>query len=105
MFRGTSPTVRIKTGAAIADALGKYYITFAQSGKELFTVDDSQCQMTSDGTTACIEFTVGQDKTLLMEAGLDVDIQMRAITKTGKATASRVESRPVFEILHEGFIS
>ncbi len=105
MFRGTSPSFRFAINAETAAELGNYYITFAQGGKELFTVDSSQSRMTTEGDTAVIEFYIGQDKTLMMEAGLDVDIQMRAVTKSGKATASRVESRPVFEILHDGYIS
>lgn len=105
MFRGTSPTVRITLGAATAARLGTYYITFSQGGKELFSVDNSQCRMTTDGTISTIEFVLGQDKTLMMEEGLDVDVQMRALTTDGQATASRVESRPVLEVLRDGVIS
>lgn len=105
MYRGTSPSLRFAISAATAAELGNYYITFSQSGKELFTVDNTVCSMTQDGDTAYIECEIGQDKTLQMEAGLDVDIQIRALTKDGRATASPVVSRPVFEILHDGFIA
>lgn len=105
MFRGTTPTVRLVTAAAAAAELGNYYITFSQNGKELFTVDNSDCSMTVDGDTAYIEFTLTQEQTLRMEDGMDVDIQMRAMTTGGMALASPIQSRPVDGILHDGYIS
>ena len=105
MFRGTTPTIRLVLSAATAAQLGNYYITFSQNGTELFTVDNSMCSMTTDGDVSVIEFTLTQAQTLQMEDGMDVDIQVRAMTGTGAAIASPILSRPVDGILHDGYIS
>lgn len=104
MYRGTTPSFRFALSAETAAELANYYITFAQNGKELFTITNEQCRLETDGDTACIAFSIGQDKTLKMQADVDVEIQIRAVTMGGTATASPVVTRPVFEILHDGYI-
>lgn len=102
MVRGTTPTIRLVLSAATAAQLGSYYITFSQNGTELFTVDNSACSMTTDGDVSVIEFTLTQAQTLQMEEGMDVDIQVRAMTGAGTAIASPSCHAPWMEYCTKG---
>lgn len=100
MTRGTTPTYRFALPFAV-DTLSQWCISFAQRGVEKFCVDGEQGRTDGDG----LSVTLTQEQTLALEAGVDVQVQLRAVVAaTGEAIASEILTMPVQPVLHEGVI-
>lgn len=100
MTRGTTPTYRFSLPFAV-DTLSHWCISFAQRGVEKFCVESEQSLADGDG----LSVTLTQEQTLALEAGVDAQVQLRAVVaSTGEAIASEVLTMPVQPVLHEGVI-
>ncbi len=100
MTRGTTPTYRFALPFP-ASTLSSWYISFAQRGVEKFSV--AHTRGTASGST--VDVTLTQAETLKLEAGTDVQIQLRGIlAATGEAIASDILTAAVEPILKEGEI-
>ena len=100
MYRGTTPTHVFKDLPVSREDIAEIWISYAQNGKEVFTLGDTAATFISDNA---LEVTLDQEKTLSLSKGR-VEIQMRILLTDGTALASDVVSLPVKEILREGRI-
>lgn len=96
MTRGTTPELRFRLPFAAKD-LKRWRISFAQRGIEKFAVEDTAG--TAEGQE--LRLRLKQEESLALEAGVDVDIQLRALQADGTAIASRILRLPVEESLNE----
>ena len=100
MTRGTTPTYAF-TLPFEAGTLAGWCISFAQRGVEKFSVDETG----ADVSGHTIGLTLSQADTLRLEAGVDVQIQLRGIVgATGEAIASEILTEAVEPVLKEGVI-
>lgn len=100
MTRGTTPTCRFVLPFA-ADTLSGWCVSFAQRGVEKFSVDGARAL--ADGCVVSITLT--QEETLALEAGVDVQMQLRGlVAETGEAIASQITTTAVEPVLREGVI-
>lgn len=100
MTRGTTPTYRFALPFA-ADTLSRWCISFSQRGVEKICVDSGQGTVDGDG----LSVTLTQEQTLALEAGVDAQVQLRAVlASTGEAIASEILTMAVQPVLHEGVI-
>lgn len=86
MTRGTTPTCRF-TLPFLASDLSEWVIGFAQRGVEKFSIGPE------DSSAEGCEITVrlSQENTLSLEAGVDVQIQLRGLRGAdGEVIASRI---------------
>lgn len=99
--RGTTPTVilRIKSELSLYD-LKTFYVTFKQGKNEITkTQDDKSVEVFDDS----MEVTLTQGETLFFNA-YPIDVQLRGMTTTGKAIATKIRSIQVGKILLNGEI-
>ena len=101
MYRGTTPTHVFTDLPAKRDEIESLWISYAQKGKEVFTLGKGAVNFISDNA---IEVTLSQERTLSLSKGR-VEIQMRLLLTDGTALASEAVSLPVGEILMEEKLS
>lgn len=100
MTRGTTPLCRFTLPFLVSD-LSRWRLSFGQRGMEKFAVDDSEG--TAEGRVLSVRLR--QEDTLKLEAGVDVQIQLRGIQGAdGAAIASRIMTEPVEPIVGEGVL-
>ena len=99
MIRGTTPTLEFvlpfDTGL-----IAEGYITMTQNGT--VKVEKSVDDFTMDGLNLSVPLT--QEETLELEAGVNVEIQLRVRTETGNVLASDIYCVSADRILKEGEI-
>lgn len=102
MTRGTTPTYCFALPFEV-DTLSAWCISFAQRGVEKFSVEeDGEGVKTVD---CLIALTLSQSDTLRLEAGVDVQIQLRGlVAETGEAIASEILTVAVEPVLKEGVL-
>lgn len=103
MYRGTTPTNTFSTEIDLSGF--RIYITYSQSGKEIFTKTNEDCEITGDK----IVVKLTQADTLKLAAGgsvrsANVKMQIRYVTPSGDAGASNVMTATVDDILKDGEI-
>lgn len=100
MTRGTTPTILIKTGTDLTEAV-EIYVTFAQGDETIIEKDADAVTVTADG----IEIAMTQADTLAFLPGIySVELQVRAKFADGTAIASNVVRLSVAKILKDGEI-
>lgn len=99
MIRGTTPTLtfRLPFETAVID---RFYITFSQYNKEVFSLDKSDCTLGSDYITV----KLNQAHTLSLASNCGIAIQIRLVTTSGDALASDMIHTDVDGILKDGEI-
>ncbi len=91
MTRGTTPELCFRLPFAAEELVG-WRISFAQRGMEKFALEDTEGA--AQGDELCVRLT--QEQTLSLEAGVDVDIQLRGLRAADEmAVASRILTLPV----------
>lgn len=102
MRRGTTPVFKLNvTGETFAGST--VYVTIRQ-GSYTVTKTGEDLDITPDGDNSTIEVGLTQSETLLFKDAR-ASIQIRWITSTGVAAASRIKSFDVDPILLEGEIA
>ena len=96
MIRGTTPQHRFLLPFA-AESLAALRVSYAQRGEVLAERTLSECAVNENAITV----TLTQEETLSFVAGERVQIQVRALTKEGKAHASRILRVSVSDCLCE----
>lgn len=101
MRRGTTPTI---TATVDADLTGMtLYLAFKQAGTPPIVKTDGDLEVTVEDGQTVIECALTQAETLAMREGVDVKVQLRAVTNSGRtAVASNVGTIPVSAILQDG---
>lgn len=96
MIRGTTPThvfnIPIETST-----LKEIRITYAQGNEEVFTKTTADCVL--EGKTIKVSLT--QEETLKFSHDKMVSIQLRVLTTSGKAMATKIEMLDVYDVLNE----
>lgn len=102
MTRGTTPTYCFALPFEVSTLSG-WCISFAQRGVEKFSVEEDDAGASAEGRV--ISLTLRQSDTLRLEAGVDVQIQLRAlVAATGEAIASEILTAAVEPVLREGVL-
>lgn len=96
MKRGTTPT-HIFNLAFDASELQCVRVLYAQNDEVIIKKETADCRLT--GKT--IETTLTQEETLKLSCKERVQIQLRALTKSGKAINTAVKSVPVEKCLDD----
>ena len=101
MRRGTTPTI---TATVDADLTGMaLYLAFKQAGSAPLVKTDADLAVTVEDGTTVIETSLTQAETLALREGVDVRVQLRAVTNSGQtAVASNIGTIPVAAILQDG---
>ncbi len=100
MYRGTTPTISL-TVTGLSDLnLHSAYLTIRQGR---FSLEKTLPDMTIDGDT--LTTSLSQAETLSFKAGINVQIQLRCLTQSGTAYATKIVTIPVNEILKDGEIT
>lgn len=97
MRRGTTPPNSFAFDGEDPRDFVEVLVTYAQRGQILINRDQSQLSI--DETTVYLRLT--QEETLLFEAGVPVEIQIRVLRQDGTADASPIYKMPVEAILSE----
>ena len=100
MYRGTTPTISLTVNGLSELQIHSAYLTIKQGGKVIEKIADD---ITIDGDS--LKATLSQTETLGFEAGLNVSIQLRVLTKSSTAYATKVLKVPVEEVLKDGEIT
>lgn len=109
MYRGTTPTLRVKlTTSILAEDIVQLYLTVENSSKELtWTIEDLEIQQFPQTETdpAYIEVIkhMTQEETLSFKSGR-VTVQARILTRDGSAYASNMKPCSINDILKDGEI-
>lgn len=90
MIRGTTPTHTFKVPFD-ASVMGKVQITYSQNDVVLFQKHTSDCVVIDGSVTTKLT----QGETLLFDHRKNVEIQIRILTPTGDALASKVFAETV----------
>lgn len=98
MRRGTTPTITISTDIDLTDA-SKLFVTFKQGAYKRIEKTQDDVTVTAENIT----FLLTQKETLLFDAGVPVDVQIRASLGDNKV-ASNIMSIDVEAILKQGEI-
>ncbi len=102
MTRGTTPTFCFELPFE-AGLLSAWCISFAQRGVEKLSVEEDSEGVRTDG--CMIALTLSQTDTLRLEAGVDVQLQLRGlVAATGEAIASEILTLAVEPVLREGVL-
>lgn len=99
MIRGTTPTLYFEIPFQ-PDEVDRFYITFSQFGKEVFSVSEKECSYSEN----VISVKLTQEQTLNLCENHGVRLQIRLVTKSGNAMASDIIQAEVNAILKEGEI-
>lgn len=103
MYRGTTPTLKIKVKGADLSIFKNIYVTIRQGNTEV-TKESEKGQLRINIETNVISMPLTQEDTLKFSRG-HVDIQMRGITENNRAVASNIKMWSMNRILKEGVIS
>jgi len=103
MRRGTTPTI---TATVDADLTGMtLYLAFKQAGSAPLVKTDADLTVTVEDGATTIETSLTQAETLALCEGVDVKVQLRAVTVGGAvALATDIASIPVERILQDGVL-
>lgn len=96
MIRGTTPTHRFAIPFDTS-MLAEVLITYGQRGEEILTKDIDDCTLSGNE----ISITLTQEETLKFEADAPLQIQLRALTQSGDAVASRIAVIDVGDVLND----
>lgn len=99
MIRGTTPTLVFKFPFEVS-VIDKLWLIFSQNGEERLFLDDNRCSLREDTAT----FTLTQEETLQLIGDNLVSIQIRILSKNKGALASKIITRPVYDVLRGGVI-
>ena len=99
MRRGTTPELTFTLPFEIS-TIRTIWVTFSQKGKEVFTADNSKCEMNGNE----VKVNLSQRDTLRLTSDAPLEIQVRVLTDIGTALASNVIRTTVNRILKEGEI-
>lgn len=99
MRRGTTPTLKIRITGIPVEELKSIYVTLKQGTTEL-TKDNGDIEIEGD----TLSVPLSQYDTLCMDRGR-IEVQVRAVTNTGLATASNITSFFMENILKDGVIT
>jgi hypothetical protein len=101
MYRGTTPTITFKISSDLNfNYIKEVWFTLV-SGSKKITKTKSECSLDEDAKT--ISITLTQEETLKFSTG-SVNVQMRILTKEGKAFATPIKTLSINNILKEGVI-
>lgn len=103
MTRGTTPTLILKLKNLDVSLLRDVYITFRQNRYKNKILEKKTEDISINAEKNTIDIYLTQQDTLYFDVS-DVEIQMRAITKEGRAVASKILTLPVNRILKDGVI-
>ena len=98
-MRGTTPTHTFHTSIDLTGAV-VLFITYKQLYNTVLEKDISDCEITSDSVTVHLT----QAETLMFQANLDVEIQIRARFADGTAVGCDILVSDVHRILKDGVI-
>ena len=107
MRRGTTPTLHVTVKSDISDwtiylALKCGRTLIVKTGDDLTISTDTQSQR----TVTVIECVLTQKDTIMMTAGQECEVQVRAVRNEGaEAVASDVVAVPVSRILQDGILN
>lgn len=100
MTRGTTPTLKFNIQGIEVSEINKAFVTIKQIDKVLTkTVDDIQF----DNEKNILSLELSQEETLSFEDGM-LEIQIRIITKAGKALATPVKKTTMEKVLLDEII-
>lgn len=75
-------------------------VTYGQKNKKIFEIH--KADMTFDNYTASVKLS--QEETKLLDARLPVQIQLRGLTYSGNAVASKIFEIPIGEVLNDDIL-
>lgn len=106
VVRGTTPRLKIKLKNFDVSLLSEngIYVTFKQNRYANKTLEKSGSDVIIDAKENCLFVSLTQTDTLYFYGDADVEIQLRALTKSGAAVASKIIKVPVYRILKDGVI-
>lgn len=99
MIRGTTPTITITAAGLSEISIDRAYLTIKQKGN---VIEKELEDMAINGDVLTV--TLSQEETLSFTVGVDVELQLRVLSKSGTAYASQIISTPVGRILKDGVI-
>lgn len=99
MYRGTTPTIVLTVKGLSEIEISKIYLTIKQYDK---VIEKTLPDMQIDGDV--ISVTLTQKETLELEAK-NINIQLRILSKSKTAYATKVLSMPVNDVLKDGEIA
>lgn len=98
MYRGTTPTIVLTVKGLSEIEISKIYLTIKQHGN---VIEKTLPDMQINGDV--IQTTLTQQETLMLELG-GVNMQLRLLSKSTTAYATKILTVPVNDILKEGEI-
>lgn len=106
MVRGTTPRINIKLKNFDVSLLSDsgIYVTFKQNRYANKTLEKSGSDVIVDEKENLLKVSLSQTDTLYFCGDADVEMQIRALTKSGAAVASKIVKVPVYRILKDGVI-
>lgn len=106
VVRGTTPRLKIKLKNFDVSLLSEnsIYITFKQNRYANKTLEKSGSDVIIDAKENCLFVSLTQVDTLYFYGDADVEMQIRSLTKSGSAVASKIIKIPVYKILKDGVI-
>ena len=96
MIRGTTPTHVFKVPFD-ASVMSEVQITYAQNDRVLFKKKTSDCTIVDGSVTTRLT----QEETLLFDHRKNVEIQIRILTPTGDALATKIFTERVDKCLDD----
>lgn len=99
MYRGTTPTIVLTVKGLSEIEISKIYLTIKQYDK---VIEKTLPDMQIDGDV--ISVTLTQKETLELDAK-NINIQLRILSKSKTAYATKVLSMPVNDVLKDGEIA
>lgn len=96
MYRATTPTHTFEIPFD-AEIIKDFIITYCQSEKIILEKRLSDCKI--DGNIISVKLT--QKETNLFDKSINVEMQMRVLTKGGDALASQIISKPCWRVLND----
>lgn len=101
MYRGTTPTLRIKVEGIEVNLLTSIFLTIKQGKYEL---TKTEADITKNVQENRLDVELTQEETLAFNDG-NVNIQLRSILANEKVVASNIQTVPINHILRDGEIT